>query len=505
MLTKTQSGRSIMEMMTILAIIGLLSVITFVGYEMAMVWYRANRVIKETNMLAFHMEQQFEAEMDDEDLDLSDYQPDGYEGLQIQIAGYDGALTLDSETTAFEVKITGVERAVCNKIISSGWRDPYAIFVNGQPVSDEAPANNLCKASPPNEVVMAFNNTIDKEIPDCSPGYVWKEDEKTCQACLPGQRPYEGECVDCPADHYQSGNDCKPCPAGSSAPQRSTVCSCDAGYIWNAKGTCDICPVDTYQKENQCIQCPPGATATPGSTECDCPTGSTWVEDVGHCNPPSCLDFNDCASMGNCTVCDRAPGSSGGICRLCERRSMLQSSGKQYIDTGFSTEDYNHVEAKFASTDVNQERGYVWGVDDTRVEATSYRSQFSYSKTAFVGYGPTSSCLRKDNMFPVDTGDHVIVMNNKKFLLDGSQIWTATKDWRRGPATTVLFANKKLGETLERYAKMKIYYLKMYEGNDLVAEFVPAMDWDNKPGMYETISHQMLYNKGAGSFLISAD
>ncbi|MBP5161022.1 MAG: type II secretion system protein, partial [Alphaproteobacteria bacterium] len=56
---RAQTGRSMIEMLAVIAIIGILSVITFWGYEMAMARYRANEVIKNTNMFALSIENQF--------------------------------------------------------------------------------------------------------------------------------------------------------------------------------------------------------------------------------------------------------------------------------------------------------------------------------------------------------------------------------------------------------------------------------------------------------------
>ena len=49
--------------------------------------------------------------------------------------------------------------------------------------------------------------------------------------------------------------------------------------------------------------------------------------------------------------------------------------------------------------------------------------------------------------------------------------------------------------------KVKIYYFKIYKNNELVFDGIPALDENNKPCMYDTVSKQTFYNQGTGEFL----
>lgn len=45
---------------------------------------------------------------------------------------------------------------------------------------------------------------------------------------------------------------------------------------------------------------------------------------------------------------------------------------------------------------------------------------------------------------------------------------------------------------------IKFYYLKIYEGENLVKDFIPVLDFNNKPCMYEKIGKTFHYNAGEG-------
>ena len=306
---RAQTGRSMIEMLAVVAIIGILSVITFWGYEMAMARYHANELIKQTNMFALHIEQQFDNELDDEEFDLAEWQGDGV--LKVNIAGYSGDLTFDKYTTAFEVKLDDIQKAVCEKIMNSGWTQPYLIYVN-------TVANGPCDQDE-NTMSFAFNNTLSEDIPACNPGSVWNDNDERCTGCEAGT--------------YQDGNNCTGCPAGATSGVGSTACICPDGKTWDeASKDCQLCPVGSYGKDNTCITCPPGSSApSAGATECTCPTGSEWNDYHGKCQPDSCDEYKDCpAQAGKYIACVEH------VCKAYTSVAYLQSDGTlgTYIDTG---------------------------------------------------------------------------------------------------------------------------------------------------------------------------
>ncbi len=56
------------------------------------------------------------------------------------------------------------------------------------------------------------------------------------------------------------------------------------------------------------------------------------------------------------------------------------------------------------------------------------------------------------------------------------------------------------GDVANRPADAKIYYCKIYEGSRLVHHFLPVVDYDIVPCMYDKVTRTRFYNQGTGSF-----
>lgn len=50
-------------------------------------------------------------------------------------------------------------------------------------------------------------------------------------------------------------------------------------------------------------------------------------------------------------------------------------------------------------------------------------------------------------------------------------------------------------------AKLKMYKCIIYENSIEVCNFIPALDSQGKPCMYDTVTKQSFYNQGSGEFI----
>ena len=297
MFRKVQSGRSMLEMLAVIAIVGILSVVTFFGYEMAMTRYRANQVIKETNMLALHVNQQLENDVEDEEIDLTEWGAEEVGDFNIEIGGYDGTFVISTTSTAFEVRLSDVDKAVCERIVNAGWPEPYAIFVGSTPVPNAVCGDN-------NQIRVAYNNTLDDDTPTCNPGYGWNEAQQACEACGYSQ--------------HSVGNECVNCPSGSRGSTDRTECVCYDGSIWNAAGTaCEYCPAGTWQRGAECADCPAGVTSYSGSTTCRCPSNHRFNVNTNTCD--ACPEGATAYSGSKVCLCPAGYKMNAGetACEIC--------------------------------------------------------------------------------------------------------------------------------------------------------------------------------------------
>lgn len=51
------------------------------------------------------------------------------------------------------------------------------------------------------------------------------------------------------------------------------------------------------------------------------------------------------------------------------------------------------------------------------------------------------------------------------------------------------------------FSKVRIYYLKLYDEGELARDFIPILDGDNKPCLYDKVEKKYYYNQGTGEFL----
>ena len=48
---------------------------------------------------------------------------------------------------------------------------------------------------------------------------------------------------------------------------------------------------------------------------------------------------------------------------------------------------------------------------------------------------------------------------------------------------------------------MKVYYLKIWQDNTLIRNFIPVIDKNDVPCLYDEVSGELFYNAGSGNFL----
>ena len=47
----------------------------------------------------------------------------------------------------------------------------------------------------------------------------------------------------------------------------------------------------------------------------------------------------------------------------------------------------------------------------------------------------------------------------------------------------------------------RYYYLQIIQNGTLVRDFIPVLDWDDRPCMYDKVTDELYYNQGTGEFL----
>ena len=178
-----------------------------------------------------------------------------------------------------------------------------------------------------------------------------------------------------------------------------------------------------------------------------------------------------------------------------KRVEYLESTGTQSIDTGISARNLNLGFGSKYVMNSTQIREYprLFGAQDM-VTLIAFGSRYWYGDS--TTYKTIILKEKWDDMI------HTLKSNNKGVYIDNDffeleNIPTIAPDIS---TPNILLFNGSLYSD-DQHSCAKIYYFIIYDNNKLVRNFMPCLDSDNKPCMYDTVSKKTFYNNGTGEFL----
>ncbi len=180
----------------------------------------------------------------------------------------------------------------------------------------------------------------------------------------------------------------------------------------------------------------------------------------------------------------------------------LQSSGEQWIEMGVAPNQNTKAVLKIKINEVN---GYYGSsLIGSRTDANSNDQFFTYLDSS----GGTRFLFRMDGQTKAIswtglTTDKIYIVTlsgteMKAELEDGTAVFSKTfsvSDFE-STVTMALFKSKPLNNGFQG----RIYSCKHYSGDELIQDFVPCLNADGVPCMYDLIRRRTFYNKGTGSF-----
>jgi len=178
---------------------------------------------------------------------------------------------------------------------------------------------------------------------------------------------------------------------------------------------------------------------------------------------------------------------------LCE---YLESTGTQYINTGYyskSNSVYDMVIGDKSSVDTNA-AGTIFG--------SSFGPALRYLTTGELRGGYNTGSWQSNSVTILDR--NVIHMPSSTAFYNATQLTLGS-----GSNTNyklAMFANfsDQGGTGIGGYGKVKIYRFKIYTGSTCERYFVPCLDSNYVPCMYDLVSKQTYYNSGTGDFMYKA-
>ena len=190
-----------------------------------------------------------------------------------------------------------------------------------------------------------------------------------------------------------------------------------------------------------------------------------------------------------------------------QRLEYLESSGTQYIDTGYIfTSEFGEVDMVAQLTQTSSTVSAFCGNIRSAIGRTFLVQQVNSNGIYFqTGVSPLNI-----NSNISDTNKHHIraVTSDKNYLyIDDTLIGNATKEGTiKNAENFVIFGRKADNSPVSNFAKMKLYSFKLYDNSVLVRNFVPVLrKTDNELGMLDLVEGKFYTNEGTGKFTANLD
>lgn len=181
----------------------------------------------------------------------------------------------------------------------------------------------------------------------------------------------------------------------------------------------------------------------------------------------------------------------------------IASTGTQYIDTGVGPGDYldTRIEMKAAYSTNNVEK--IFGVivnESAQYALYSTGSQFTYSLRANNAGDVIGTTLNFGAGIPLPLE---FVISGKNVTVNGTTTTIGFSGTVNTSESIYLFSWHRVGysESINDYSKSKIYFFRMYKSGTLIRDFIPVLDYNNVPCMYDKVSGTFFYNAGTGNFV----
>ena len=169
----------------------------------------------------------------------------------------------------------------------------------------------------------------------------------------------------------------------------------------------------------------------------------------------------------------------------------LESTGTQYIDTGYIPNDKTTFRVKVMLTEFTDAIivGYANSPEFYRV--------FCYSNKIYVDYGIGPSRIAgltcvKNQLYDITIGPLYVKDNITDNIILGQKISTSFQG---------SFPLYICDPRADRQTKAKMYLVQIYQDNILVRDFIPVLDGNGTPCMYDKVENKFYYNAGTGQFI----
>ena len=460
----SENGRTMLEMLATLAVMGLLAVGVVKIYKHFVNNVKAQNTAKQIQTLAFERQNFAMAEGT---------------ASRRKVKGPHGDLYIENGTPGNHSKYFWVETTLSDKDFCERLKESGLIQADLIEVDDVI--NGNCTDHSKLAFYFKKNTSSDENL-------TWVDGEGNVHPCPTGSSACdnEGNATACEAGYYLDGWECSTCGEHvATCEDEETPLTCMEGYELHW-GEC-ILPPQTCTTDLQCTAC----------GECDTETGYCQSD----CEIPRnrCYSDNDCG-MNECMVCNTTSHS----CEYaCERKSYLeQTSYQQYINTNYKSSDSTTFQIGIMPmSNTTRIFGGRKGENPAMVATFSNVSNVKL----FLDYGSGGNLNRiqganwtKNIKYNLEFGNRYI----KNLDSNTNMISSSSVSFNQITIPLYLLGlneNGQLGTTVTDL-RAKLYYFKTYDNDELVRDFVPVSSPKGNC-MFDRVSEKLFCNAGTGEFL----
>lgn len=169
----------------------------------------------------------------------------------------------------------------------------------------------------------------------------------------------------------------------------------------------------------------------------------------------------------------------------------IQSSGTQWIDTGFVPTAKTKIEFDFEYTDLTAQYSGLF------VSGSWFMYGINGNHEIYLGtqYAIGDTATKDRTLVTIDGVNKVATIGNKSYSFSEASF---TK-----PSVTLPIFVLNDGSAKRNYCYMKLYSYKIYDDGTLIRNFVPALRHDSYgslAGLYDLVNNVFYTNAGSGSF-----
>ena len=174
--------------------------------------------------------------------------------------------------------------------------------------------------------------------------------------------------------------------------------------------------------------------------------------------------------------------------------NYIQSTGTQYIDTGYYANNNTIVNAKLYTDETGNKNWFGGsGATTPAYVVNSWNSNQIEYRYGFNAWNRTD-VLNNDvvgKIFTLSFGETIRI--NGKYV---SQL--NSNEFQDDKSLTIFARNGKYDSGM---ISGKVYYFMIDENEQLIRDYVPVIDEDEKPCFFDKVEKKCYYNQGTGEFL----